>query len=411
MNKLIKSIHEQIDPDKRIVDDLLEKINGEYADEVKSGSFKRIWLTIPAAAVCAVICAGVFMNLKKEEPPTEKITSASAVSEHSPETEKESLSDIQSQPEISSAVTDDSQTEISVVTNDSSAAIKAQDTIDSESSHIVTSQQAAVPTDDSQTYSDNSEQPDEPRRDDPPSADSSSESNSDTKPEIIVETAEYIVDNIYKSDEDHERKTIAMVVSDSYRQQIMEKANTIRYDHKDYICTGEIRDSIKCGKAIADGRLIVNGEITYSIIIYETGDGSANFSIAVDIGDWKAIVYEAVDNTIVGDTVSSAVCSLSSFEDPDEIQRTGEIIAIEETYKQKILEKLNTVKFNGKEYVWSGETIDSTKESLKWIGGGTLTVDGDMVFDTWVYEVNGVSSDKAIALDIGDWEHCKFVLK
>jgi hypothetical protein len=63
-------------PDKRTVDNLLNQINGERAEEVRAGGIRRIWFALPVAAVCLALCAAVFFKLntndiKPAEPAAE----------------------------------------------------------------------------------------------------------------------------------------------------------------------------------------------------------------------------------------------------------------------------------------------------------------------------------------------------
>lgn len=293
MNKIIKSIYEQIEPDKRTVDELTERLKGEKADEVRGG-FKPMRFILPTAVVCAAVCAAVFLNIGKDKLPDDSssrgktdnaVTVTSSRRSEPPVSETEAGGDTE---EISSNNVSESVT--ASVAEESSP----EETVcgkkrypDEDTEQGGGTVTTIVSEADRSEISDNGSQPTE--------TESAPEEGDET-----VDSAEYSVDKIYGGENEYIRPEIALVISETYKRNILEKADKITFGGRTYYLKGETLDFGSQGKPLGEGTLTVDGDMVYSIYIYEAEEGSEEIRIAVDIGDWKPAVYEVADDPAAG---------------------------------------------------------------------------------------------------------------
>ena len=130
--------------------------------------------------------------------------------------------------------------------------------------------------------------------------------------------------------------------------------------------------------------------------VYEAESGSADTRLAVDLGDGEGIVFE----TEAQEPEHYATAALTAWDEPRSV--TPPTVEISQQDKSDILSLLGTIEFGGKSYYSSGGSA-AADSGAQAIGSGTITVDGDMVYEVYVFAVGD-----GIGLDFGDHILCVY---
>lgn len=181
-----------------------------------------------------------------------------------------------------------------------------------------------------------------------------------------------------------------------YKAEIIDNSVSIDYAGRTYYNTFTTQNSY--GDLLAGGTACINGEENIAMWVYEAESGSADTRLAVDLGDGEGIVFEAEAQ----EPEHYATAALTAWDEPRSV--TPPSVEISQQDKSDILSHLGTIEFGGKSYYSSGGSA-AAESGAQAIGSGTITVDGDMVYEVYVFAVGD-----DIGIDLGDHILCVYTV-
>ena len=354
MNNLIKNIHDQMKPRKQVTDDLLRKIEEQQTEEVRTGGLSKLWVALPAAVAVAVVCVGIFVNLGGSELET-----VGGGTDNSADRKRH-------------ADTSFSQVDENIGTQTTTTTVKVKSPDESSKSDKKKSDSTAKTTVSTDNVTDSEvEQVDLP----------------DEITSVTFTIDKFFDDGLTAADS-------LIEIDSDYKTEIINNSVSIDYNGRTYYNTFTTQNSY--GDLLAGGTACINGEENIAMWVYEAESGSADTRLAVDLGDGEGIVFEAEAQ----EPEHYATVTLTAWDEPRSV--TPPTVEISQQDKSDILSLLGTIEFGGKSYYSSGGTAVA-ESGAQAIGSGTITVDGDMVYEVYVFAIGD-----DIGLDLGDHILCVY---
>ncbi|MCB6616608.1 hypothetical protein [Ruminococcus sp. 210702-SL.1.03] len=356
MNNLIKNIHDQMKPRKQVTDDLLRKIEEQQTEEVRKSGLSKLWVALPTTAAVAAVCVGIFVNLGGSKLET-----------------------------------------VGGGTDDSSDRNKLADTVLSQIDENIGTQTT--------TATSKVKSPDESSKSDKKDPDSIAKTSVLSDNEVDSEAVQidltdeitsvtFTIDKLF---DDGLTAADSLIEFDSdYKAEIIDNSVSIDYAGRTYYNTFTTQNSY--GDLLAGGTACINGEENIAMWVYEAESGSADTRLAVDLGDGEGIVFEAEAQ----EPEHYATAALTAWDEPRSV--TPPTVEISQQDKSDILSHLGTIEFGGKSYYSSGGSA-AAESGAQAIGSGTITVDGDMVYEVYVLAVGD-----DIGIDFGDHILCVYTV-
>lgn len=354
MNNLIKNIHDQMKPRKQVTDDLLKKIEEQQTEEVRTGGLNKLWIALPTAVAVAAVCVGIFVNLGGS-----KLETVGGGMDNSADRNRH-------------AGTSFSQVDENIGTQTTTATSKVKSPDESSKSDKKKSDSTAKTTVSTDNVAD-------------------SEAVQIDLPDEITSVT-FTIDKLF---DDGLTTADSLIEFDAdYKTEIINNSVSIDYDGRTYYNTFTTQSSY--GDLLAGGTACINGEENIAMWVYEAESGSADTRLAVDLGDGEGIVFEAEAQ----EPEHYATAALTAWDEPRSVNTP--MIDIDQQDKSDILSLLGTIEFGGKSYYSSGGSA-TAESGAQAIGGGTITVDGDTVYEVYVFAVGD-----GIGLDLGDHILCVY---
>lgn len=354
MNNLIKNIHDQMKPRKQVTDDLLRKIEEQQTEEVRTGGLSKLWVVLPTVVAVAAVCVGIFLNLGGN-----KLETVGGGTDDSADRNRH-------------ADTSFSQIDENIGTQTTTTTAKVKSPDESSKSDKKKSDSTAKTTVSTEKVTDSEvEQVDLP----------------DEITSVTFTIDKFFDDGLTAADS-------LIEIDSDYKTEIVNNSVSIDYDGRTYYNTFTTQNSY--GDLLAGGTACINGEENIAMWVYEAESGSADTRLAVDLGDGEGIVFEAEAQ----EPEHYATAALTAWDEPRSV--TPPTVEISQEDKSDILSLLGTIEFGGKSYYSSGGTA-AAESGAQAIGSGTITVDGDMVYEVYVFAIGD-----DIGLDLGDHILCVY---